>query len=370
MGRAKLNMELIAKEKSRNSTYFKRKKGLMKKLHEFKTLCGVHTLMIAYGPKQGDRPVEVEIFPDKPNEVHGIINRYQQVPEEHKVKRTLTLKNFFEDQKKKSEAELVKLRKKNQELHHISLDDLVTLVNHVKSLCSLSVYCSRLISRYNKLQQLYHNLDVKKELVEQRIKSMKAMNSSRGVMADGSKRIAEFPNSIIPYQIPYHTPNTYNNHDDTLWRREDIMYSQPFGYPLPTEYHHPNSITTTKDYQTDHENIYSISNNSTPMFLNPMMGTDGSNCGYLNMGTFSAKNNQLYWDRNYANQHMGSAMMSTASMYHPLGPGVSFQMQHQFPFMNPPHTHHQQQFMSSGSSSQMHQQSSSTHFDFEDQTNN
>ncbi|KAI3975575.1 hypothetical protein MKX01_002407 [Papaver californicum] len=330
MGRAKLNMELIAKEKSRNSTYFKRKKGLMKKLHEFKTLCGVDTLMIAYGPKQGDRPVEVEIFPPKPDEVHGIIKRYQQVPEEDKVKRTLTLKNFFKDQKKKSEAEIVKLRKRNQELHHISLDDLVTV---------------------DQLQQLYHNLDVKKELVEKRIKSMKAMNSISG--------------------IPYNTSNTYNNHDDTLWRREDIIHSQPYGYPLPPEYHHPNSIPTSKDHPTDHENLSSISNNSTQMFVNPMLRTDSSsNYGYLNMGTFSTKNNHFYWDIIYANQHMGSSMMLTASMYHPLGPGVSFQMQHQFPFMNPPQTHHQQQFMSSGSSSQMHQQSPSTHFGFQDQTNN
>ncbi|KAI3899642.1 hypothetical protein MKW92_025329 [Papaver armeniacum] len=340
MGRAKLKLELIAKEKSRNSTYSKRKVGLRKKLHEFKTLCGVDTLMIAYGPKQGDRPVEVETFPSEPDQVNEIIKRYQQVPEEDKEKRTLTLKNFFEDQKRKSEAELVELRKKNRKLQNISLDDLVTV---------------------DQLQQLYHSLDVKKELVEQRIKSMKAMNSS-GVM-DGSKRIAEFSNSIVRDQIPYQNSNTYNsntykNHDDTLWKREDI-HSQPFGYPLPMEYHHLNNIPTTKDYPPDHENHSTISDNSTPMFVKPMMGTYGSSYGYLG--------NQIYLDSSYANQHMGSAMMSTASMYHSLGqtpPGIPFQMQqNQFQFINTPQTQHQQQFMSS----QMHQQSASSHFGFQDQ---
>ncbi|KAI3942723.1 hypothetical protein MKW92_053913 [Papaver armeniacum] len=321
MGRAKLKMELIAKEKSRNSTYFKRKKGLLKKLDEFNKLCAVDTLMIVYGPKQGDRPVEVETFPPDLDKVDEIIKRYQQVPEEDKVKRSLTIKNFFEDQKRKSEAELVKLRNKNQEL---PLDDLVTV---------------------DQLQNLYHRLDAKKELVEQRINSMKAMNSSGVTKDSGSKRIAEFPNSsVVPDQIPYQASNTYNNNydHDTLWRREDInMHSQPFGYPSPMEYHH---LNTTKD-----ENL------STPMFVKPMIGSD---YGYLSMG------NQFY----YANQHMGSAMMSTASMYHPLGQIPPFQMQQQqFQFMNTPQTHHQQQFMSSGFPSQ---QSSSSHFGFQDQIKN
>ncbi|KAI3884236.1 hypothetical protein MKX03_032363 [Papaver bracteatum] len=319
MGRAKLKLELIAKEKSRNSTNSKRKIGLRKKLHEFKTLCGVDTLMIAYGPKQGDRPVEVETFPPELDKVNEIIQRYQQVPQEDKDKRTLTLKNFFEDQKRKSEAELVELRKKNRDLQHISLDDLVTV---------------------DQLQQIYHSLNVKKELVEQRIKSMKTMNSG-GVM-DGSKKIDEFPNSIVRDQIPYQSSNTYNNHDDTLWRKEDILQSQSFGYPFPaTEYHHLNNIPTTKDYPT-------------PAFAKPMIGTYGPNYGYFNMG------NQYYLDNSYANQHMSSTMT-----------GVSFHMQQQqFQFMNTPQTHHQHQFMSSGSSSQMHQQPTSSHLGFQDQTDN
>ncbi|KAI3955279.1 hypothetical protein MKW98_020912 [Papaver atlanticum] len=285
MGRAKIKMELIEKEKTRNSTYSKRKHGLRTKLHEFRTLW-------------------FETFPPELDKVNEIITRYQQVPKEDKEKMILTLKNFFEDQNRKSEAELVKLRKQNQELQ-FSLDDMISVT-------------------VDQLQPLYHNLNVKKELVEQRIKSTKAMNSS-GVM-DGSKKMAEFPNSI------------------------GILHSQPFGYPLPAmAYHYPNNIPTTKHDPTDHENHSTISNNGTPMFAKPMIENYGSNYGYLNMG------NQYYLDSSYANQHMGSTMMSTASMYHPLGqipPGVSFQMQQYLHhFMNTPQTHHQHQFMSSGSSS-------------------
>ncbi|KAI3942220.1 hypothetical protein MKW92_015906 [Papaver armeniacum] len=286
MGRAKLYSELITKEKSRNSTYFKRKQGLRKNLHEFKTLCGVDTLMIAYGPKQGDHPIEVETFPPELEKVNEIIKMYQKVSEEDKVKRTLTLKNFFEDQKRKSTAELVKLRKKNQELY----------------------------------------LNVKKELVEQRIKSIKAMNSR--------KKIVEFLNSIVRDQI-----------------RRYILHSQPFGYPLPAmEYHHLNNNPTTKEYPTDHENHSMISKNGTPRFTNPIIGTYDSNYGYLNMGI------NIIW-----------ITVMQINIWIP--PGVSFQrQQHQLQFMNT--SHHQHQFISSGSSSQMHHQSASSHFGFQDQTNN
>ncbi|OVA10793.1 Transcription factor [Macleaya cordata] len=77
MGRAKLNMELIAKEKSRYTTFLKRKKGLKKKIYEFSTLCGVDACMILYAPKQGDRSIEPETWPNNLDETHRIIKRLQ-----------------------------------------------------------------------------------------------------------------------------------------------------------------------------------------------------------------------------------------------------------------------------------------------------
>ncbi|MCL7049154.1 hypothetical protein MKW94_006499 [Papaver nudicaule] len=334
-------MELIPKEKARHSTYFKRKKGLIKKLYEFHTLCGVDTLMIAYGPQQGDRPVEVETYPEEPKEVQQIIERYQKVPEEDKIKRTNTLKNFFEDQKRKSEAELAKLREKYQELQHVPLlDDLVTL---------------------EQLQELYQKIDVRKEMVEQKIKSMKGM--SGGSAMDGGKKVAAgYPNASVQDLNPYYTSNIYNNHDEqTMWRRDqEMMRTQPFGYPAPLEYRQLNTIPATKDYAVDHENLSSI-HNSAPMFVSP----DGcSNYGYV-MGTYNpaGKINPAYWDGYHQNQHMGSAMMPP-SMYQ------LFQPQHQLSFMNPTQQN-QMQFMPSGTSSQMHQQPQSSPFGFhEGQTNN
>nr|GEY18653.1 transcription factor, MADS-box [Tanacetum cinerariifolium] len=50
MGRAKLRMELIKKEKTRITTYHKRKLGILKKASEFSILCDVDTIMIITPP--------------------------------------------------------------------------------------------------------------------------------------------------------------------------------------------------------------------------------------------------------------------------------------------------------------------------------
>nr|GFA30122.1 zinc finger, CCHC-type [Tanacetum cinerariifolium] len=54
MGRAKLRMELIKKEKMRITTYHKRKLGILKKASEFSILCDVDTIMIITPPNSSE----------------------------------------------------------------------------------------------------------------------------------------------------------------------------------------------------------------------------------------------------------------------------------------------------------------------------
>ena len=77
MGRAKLNMELIGKEKSRHITFKKRKEGLMRKIHEFATLCDVDACMIIYGPRQESPSMESGIWPENSDEISRMIDIYQ-----------------------------------------------------------------------------------------------------------------------------------------------------------------------------------------------------------------------------------------------------------------------------------------------------
>ncbi|XP_049389281.1 agamous-like MADS-box protein AGL19 [Solanum stenotomum] len=127
MGRAKLKMELITKEKSRNATFKKRKEGLLKKLYEFTTLCNVNGLMIMYGPKQGNgSDSSPEIWTNssgsstttslQQQEIQNLIDEYKK---ENSLQsgstKTFGLSDYFVDRNKKVEEEFIKLRKMNME---------------------------------------------------------------------------------------------------------------------------------------------------------------------------------------------------------------------------------------------------------------
>ncbi|KAI6671311.1 hypothetical protein NL676_006196 [Syzygium grande] len=115
MGRGKLVLELIPKEKARRITYEKRKKGLMKKAQEFTTLCGVDTCMIVYGPAGPAADTEPEIWPASPEKVKLIIEQYKSEGADRRAKRTIGLPEFFANRKRKVDAELTKARLANWE---------------------------------------------------------------------------------------------------------------------------------------------------------------------------------------------------------------------------------------------------------------
>ncbi|KAL4556944.1 hypothetical protein LXL04_035111 [Taraxacum kok-saghyz] len=117
MGRAKLDMKFIKKEKTRNTTFEKRKNGMLKKADEFKTLCDVDTAVIIY-PPNSKTP---EIWPENPDVVKNSIASYKAKYENGK--RSYGVIDYFEERKKKMEDELVKARKRNMEAKYATWFD-------------------------------------------------------------------------------------------------------------------------------------------------------------------------------------------------------------------------------------------------------
>ncbi|EOA14702.1 hypothetical protein CARUB_v10027979mg [Capsella rubella] len=74
-----VNLQRIANDKTRITTYKKRKANLYKKAAEFSTLCGVKTCLIVYGPTKATDEVvsEPEIWPRDETEVRDIIRKYK-----------------------------------------------------------------------------------------------------------------------------------------------------------------------------------------------------------------------------------------------------------------------------------------------------
>ncbi|XP_044469671.1 floral homeotic protein GLOBOSA-like [Mangifera indica] len=116
MGRGKLSMELIKKEKSRMVTYQKRKKGLEKKVQEFATLCGIPTCMIIYRPKLNNRPAEMETFPKNREDFLQVIDLFREKAAlSDRGMKSLNLFDFFVNRRRKLEQKIEKIRKDNLE---------------------------------------------------------------------------------------------------------------------------------------------------------------------------------------------------------------------------------------------------------------
>lgn len=126
MGRAKLTMQLIKKDKFRNLAFQKRKISLKKKVDELSTLCGVKVMMIIYGPKEApvqDHLLQPDICPEDHVEVLELVNKYKDQPNDERKKRTFLLSNFFENRNKKAQAALTKLRVSNVQAKYPSWDE-------------------------------------------------------------------------------------------------------------------------------------------------------------------------------------------------------------------------------------------------------
>nr|XP_043638242.1 MADS-box protein AGL42-like [Erigeron canadensis] len=109
MGRAKIQMEFITDNKKRETTFKKRKLGVIKKASELSTLCDVFVLMIIFSDHQ-ETP---QIFPPDTEEFDRLIEFYikTRASDLGKIK-SYDLLQFLKDRKSKIEEELFKTKKK------------------------------------------------------------------------------------------------------------------------------------------------------------------------------------------------------------------------------------------------------------------
>ncbi|KAH0898534.1 hypothetical protein HID58_048102 [Brassica napus] len=76
MTRKKVKLAFIANDSSSKATYKKRKKGLMKKVNELSTLCGINACAIIYSPYDSNP----EVWPSNSG-VQRIISEFRTLPE-------------------------------------------------------------------------------------------------------------------------------------------------------------------------------------------------------------------------------------------------------------------------------------------------
>ncbi|CDP09328.1 unnamed protein product [Coffea canephora] len=77
MTRKKIKLAFIRNETERKTCFKKRKNGLIKKVQELSTLCGIDACAIIYGPHDQ----EPETWPPSPPAVLDLLERYKSLPE-------------------------------------------------------------------------------------------------------------------------------------------------------------------------------------------------------------------------------------------------------------------------------------------------
>ncbi|CAN8252935.1 unnamed protein product [Cochlearia groenlandica] len=126
MGRKMVKMARITNEKTRITTYKKRKACLYKKANEFSTLCGVDTCMIVYGPtRAGDEMVvEPELWPRDETKVREIISKYRDTSSSSCTK-TYNIRECLE-KNNTNKVEKTKYCTWDRKLEKCSLNELYT----------------------------------------------------------------------------------------------------------------------------------------------------------------------------------------------------------------------------------------------------
>ncbi|CAF2103048.1 BnaA05g31430D [Brassica napus] len=112
MTRRKVKLAFILNNASRKATYKKRKKGLLKKVHELSTLCGIAAGAIIYSPYD---PTP-EVWPDADG-IQQVIAAFRSLPELDQHKNMVNQEEYVKQRIEKAGKLLKKQTRDNREAH-------------------------------------------------------------------------------------------------------------------------------------------------------------------------------------------------------------------------------------------------------------
>ncbi|KAJ4721768.1 agamous-like MADS-box protein AGL80 [Melia azedarach] len=110
MTRKKVKLAYIPNDSARKATFKKRKKGLMKKVSELSTLCGIEACAIIFSPYDA----QPEIWPS-PMGVQRVLSQFKKMPEMEQSKKMVNQDSFLRQRIAKANEQLKRQRKDNRE---------------------------------------------------------------------------------------------------------------------------------------------------------------------------------------------------------------------------------------------------------------
>ncbi|XP_042476949.1 agamous-like MADS-box protein AGL80 [Macadamia integrifolia] len=116
MARKKVKLAWIQNDSARRATFKKRKRGIMKKVSELSTLCGVSACAIIYGPYEP----EPDVWPSPP-EAKRVLARFRNMPDMEQCKKMLNQEEFLRQRISKAKEHVKKYSKDNREKENTKL---------------------------------------------------------------------------------------------------------------------------------------------------------------------------------------------------------------------------------------------------------
>ncbi|KAF4373629.1 hypothetical protein F8388_025323 [Cannabis sativa] len=110
MTRKKVKLAYINNDAARKATYKKRKTGLIKKVSELSTLCGVDVCAIIYSPFN----TQPEVYPSLPG-VQCIVEKFKKMPEIEQSKKMMNQEVFLKQKIGKVSEQMKKMKKENRD---------------------------------------------------------------------------------------------------------------------------------------------------------------------------------------------------------------------------------------------------------------
>ena len=111
MTRKKVKLAFIADDIARKISYKKRKKGILKKMEELTTLCGIEACAIIYSEFDSQQP---EIWPS-PWGVHRVLTKFKRYPHAEQCKKMLNQETYMGQRVNKAKEQLEKVMKDNRQ---------------------------------------------------------------------------------------------------------------------------------------------------------------------------------------------------------------------------------------------------------------
>ncbi|CAH8315075.1 unnamed protein product [Eruca vesicaria subsp. sativa] len=111
MVRSRVKLTLIADKTSRRTTFKKRKAGIMKKLNELVTLCGVKACAVVYSGENDENP---EVWPSWRG-ADEVISKFLEFPKVEREKKMYNQPTYTYERIMKEQATLLRLQEENRE---------------------------------------------------------------------------------------------------------------------------------------------------------------------------------------------------------------------------------------------------------------